>query len=42
LCYHHLGLSQKAIYLMRNLSALRPHDRQMKQLLAYFSRNAAT
>lgn len=42
LCYHHLGRRQKAIYLMQNLSALRPHDDQVKRLLAYFSRRSAT
>lgn len=42
LCYYHLGYLQQALYLMRNLSALRPGDQQMKQLLAYFSRHATT
>lgn len=42
LCYHHLGYRQQSVYLMRNLSALRPHDRQAKRLLAYFTRDAAT
>ncbi len=42
LCYYHLGLFQEALYLMRNLSALCPHDGETKQLLAYFSRNATT